>query len=283
MTASIVTGNLLNPSAQGLRYGMFPAGTMSQYLDAYSVFSNSAFGASPMYGMGMGGYGYGGYGMGNASAMNNAYYGLAIQNSDNMATLNFVNRGNAQSLNSYGEIMQKELTELATALRTGQMGKASRIYDSLYSAIGQNYGRELGVHADRVNYDKSIKATITNLYQQVNGYPLANDINENGEGYFTNGFLQGLTLGNHHKNSAEETESYMTGTEIEGYGSKKFAKNAGRIIGGGISIGAAAGIGAAIGANFFGIGAVPGALIGGGIALLTSIFNGNTTTKITEA
>ena len=177
MTASIVTGNLLNPSAQGLRYGVFPAGTMSQYLDSYSVFQNSGF-SSPMFGMGMGmGYGMGyGYGMGNASAMNNAYYGLAIQNSDNSATLGFVNRGNAQSLNSYNEIMQKELTELATALRTGQMGKASKIYDSLYSAIGQNYGRELGVHADRVNYDKSIKATITNLYQQVNGYPLTKDI-----------------------------------------------------------------------------------------------------------
>ena len=68
----------------------------------------------------------------------------------------------------------------------------------------------------------------------------------------------------------------MTGTEIEGYGSKKFAKNVGRLIGGGISIGGAAGIG-------FAIGGVPGALIGGGIALLTSIFNGNSTTKITEA
>lgn len=282
MTVSVTTGNLLNPSAQGLSYGMFPAGSMSQYLDAYSVFSNnSSFGMNPMFGMGTG-IGMG-YGVGNASAWNNAYYGLAIQNSDNSATLTFVNRGNNQSLNSYGEIMQKELTELATALRTGQMGKASRIYDSIYSAIGQNYGRELGVHADRVNFDKSVKATITNLYQQVNGYPLANDINDNGEGYFANGFLQGLTLGNHHKNSAEETESYMTGTEIEGYGSKKFAKNVGRVIGGGISVGAAAGIGAAIGANFFGIGAVPGAVIGGGIALLTSFINGNDTTKITRA
>lgn len=283
MTTSIVTGNLLNPTAQGMSFGMFPGGTMSQYLDAYSIFSRPnpcagmpmAGGVLPTAGMGIG--------IGMNPAVNNAYYNAMIQNSDNMTSLAFVNRGNQHALGSYGEIMQKNMVEMATAIREGQMGKASKIYNEIYSAVSNNYGRETNVHSNRVDYDQSVRATISNLYQQINGYPLAQDINDHGEGYFANGFMQGLTLGNHHKNSAEETESFMTGTSIEGYASKKFTKFVGKVVGGSISIGTAAGIGAAIGSHFFGIGAIPGAIIGGGIALLSGIISNNSTSKVTSA
>ncbi len=268
MTTFVTTGNLLNPSISGLNFGMYPAGSMSQYLDAYSVFNTNSAMNSPMFG----GIGcMGGFGMNNANFYNNM-----AANSDNMTSLQFKFRSNQHALGSYNEIMQKNLTEMATALRNGEMGKASRIYDEVYQAIGKNYGEEITTQEQRVAYDQSIKATITNLYQQVNGYPLANDINENGEGYFENGFMQGLTLGNHHKNSSEETESYMTGTSIEGYRSKQFAKTVGKVLGGTISVGAAAGIG-------FACGGVVGAAIGAGVALLGGLISNNSTTKVTEA
>lgn len=275
MTASVVTGNLLNPTSRGLTYGMFPGGVMSQYLDSYSVFqNNSAY--APIAGMG---FGFGGVN----PAVNNAYFNAMVQNSDNMTTLGFVTRSNQHTLGAYNEIMQKNLVEMATAIREGQMGKASQVYNEIYDAISKNYGRELNNHEDRVEFDQSIRATISNLYQQINGYPLANDINENGEGYFANGFMQGFTLGNHHKNSAEETESYMTGTSIEGYSSKKFVKTLGKITGATVSVGTAAAIGAGVGSAFFGIAAVPGALIGAGIALLSGLISNNSTSKVTSA
>ena len=41
MATQVITGNLLNPSAQGLTNGMYPAGSLSQYLEANSVFDGS--------------------------------------------------------------------------------------------------------------------------------------------------------------------------------------------------------------------------------------------------
>ena len=255
--STIVTGNLLNPSAQGLSFGMYPAGSMSQYMEDASVFT------APYANVGFG-------------ALNPNYYNAMGVASDNMTALAFKTRSNQHVLGSYNEIMQKNLTEMATAIREGEMGKASQIYNEVYQAISQNYGEELTTQSQRVAFDQSVKATITNLYQQINGYPLSMDIKENGEGYFANGFMQGLTLGNHHKNSAEETESYMTGTSIEGYSGKKFQKALGKIAGGAISVGGAAGVG-------FLIGGVPGAAIGAGLALLTGLFSNNSTSKVTEA
>ncbi len=276
MTTSIVTGNLLNPSAQGLTYGMFPGGSMSQYLDAYSIFQNAGTPMLPMGNIGFTGIG------GINPAVNDAYFNAMVKNSDNMTSLQFVNRGNQHTLGAYSEIMQKNMTEMATAIREGQMGKASQIYNEVYEAISKNYGRELDKHEDRVAFDQSVRATITNLYQQINGYPLANDIKENGETYFENGLMQGLTLFGHHKNSAEETESYMTGTGIEGYGGKKFTKFLGKVLGGTISLGVAAGIGAGI-ATIAGAAVAPFAIAGAGIALLVGLINNNSTSKVTSA
>jgi len=281
MTTMVTTGNLLNPSAQGLTYGMFPAGSLSQYLDANSVFGNTQ---TPYnIGTGIATGGVFGYGTDSTSmiANNNAYYDYAGVNSDNATSLAFKQRSNAHTLNSYSEIMQKNLTEMATAIREGEFGKASSIYNEIYSAISKNYGEELVTQEQRVEADQSIKATITNLYQQINGAALTTDIDEAGEGYFTNGFMQGLTLGNHHKNSAEETESYMTGSGIENYSGKKFQKNAGKVLGGAVSVGSAAGIGAAIGACFGG--PIVGAVVGGAIALGTWLFSDNSPEKVTKA
>ena len=228
MTTSIATGNLLNPTAC-LTGGILPNGTISQYMEDCSVFN------TPIPSMGMGcGYGVG------FGALNPNYYNAMGVASDNMTSLTFKTRSNQHVLGSYNEIIQKNMVEMATAIRDGQMGKASQIYNEIYQAISKNYGNELTTQAERVAFDQSVKATITNLYQQVNGYPLSMDIKENGESYFVNGFMRGLTLGNHHKNSAEETESYMTGTSIEGYSGKKFVKTVGKLLGGTISVGGAA-------------------------------------------
>ena len=84
-------------------------------------------------------------------------------------------------------------------------------------------------------------------------------------------------LGVSYKATSEEIEAYMTGTTVEGYGSKKVAKTLGKITGTAISAGAAAGIG-------FALGGPVGAAIGGGIALLANLFSGdNTSSKVTEA
>lgn len=279
MATQVITGNLLNPSAQGLTNGMYPAGSLSQYLESNSVFDGSQTPVNMGLGMGMG-IGYGA----NPSAMianNNAYYDMMGVNSDNMTSLAFKQRSNSHALDSYNEIMQKNLVEMASAIREGEFGKASAIYNEIYSAIGRNYGEELQTHEQRLQADQSIKATITRLYQQINGYPLANDIEESGEGYFENGFMQGLTLGNHHKNSAEETESYMTGTGIENYSGKKFRKGIGKLIGGAVSLSGAAAIGAGIGTLFGG--PIIGAVVGGTIALGTWLFSSNSPEKVTEA
>ena len=53
MATQVITGNLLNPSAQGLTNGMYPAGSLSQYLEANSVFDSSQTPVNMGMGMGM--------------------------------------------------------------------------------------------------------------------------------------------------------------------------------------------------------------------------------------
>ncbi|MCM1266131.1 MAG: hypothetical protein NC200_08025 [Candidatus Gastranaerophilales bacterium] len=285
MSTQITTGNLLNPSATGMTFGMYPAGSMSQYLDSYSVFEATTpnqFGSMPMMGGAISPIGVGGSPVG--AMMNNyAYYDLMCLNNDNMTAFQFKQRSNQHALGSYNEIMQKNVQEMAMAIRQGEFGKASAIYNEVYTAISQNYGEEIMTHEQRLNADQSIKATITKLYEQINGYPLVNDIEESGEGFFETGFMQGLTLGNHHKNSAEETISYMTGMGIENYSGKKFNKNVGRVVGGTLSVGGAVAAGALAGSIIPGVGTVIGGAVGGVLALSTWLFSNNSPEKVTEA
>lgn len=244
--------------------GIVPSGCMSQYMDSGSVFN-----AGYMY-PGMGCFGLN-------PAQSDAYFNAMVHNSDNMTSLQFVNNGNQHALNSYGEIMQKNLPEVAEALRNGEYGKAARLYDEVYEAVSKNYGREITTHQDRLNMDQSIKATISRAYQQINGTTIGLDARQSDEGYFSNGFMQGITLGNHHKATSEEIEAYMTGNTVEGYGSKKAAKTLGKLTGTAISAGAAAGVG-------FLVAGPIGAAVGGGVALLATLFSGdNTSSKVTEA
>ena len=289
MTVYVTTGNLLNPSAEGLTSGMYPAGSLSQYLEANSVFDTTG---STGYGFGSGLYsgyttglaGFAGANAGSLITNSNAYYDYMGTNSDNMTSLQFKQRSNYHALSSYNEIMQKELVEMASAINEGEFGKASKIYDEIYSAISKNYGEELTTQEERLNADQSIKATISNLYSQVNGTILADDIQVNEEGYFENGFMQGLTLGGHHNNSSEETVSYMTGTGIEGYSGKMIQKTAGKIIGTTISTAAIAGTGAAIGFAVAGpLGAAVGGAIGGIAAIGKMLFSNNSVKKVTTA
>ena len=259
--------SLLDPTVMGSVNALNLSGGMSQYMD----YNTSVFDPSMAA---MGGYVPGcgiGYGV-NVDAMGNL--------SDNMTSLQFKFRSNQHVLGSYGEIMQKNLPEMAAALREGKMGKATMLYNEIYEAISKNYGEELTTQEQRVAYDQAIKATISRTYQQMNGRPLAMDINENGEGFFVNGFMQGFTFGNHHGNSAEEVESYMTGTGIEGYTGKQLAKGVGKVLGYTTSIGACAGIGFCFGGP---VGAAIGAGVGCLITLGSWIFGGNEPTKVTKA
>lgn len=285
MSTQITTGNLLNPSATGMTFGMYPAGSMSQYLDSYSVFEATTpnrFGTMPMMGGAISPIGFGSNPVA-AAVNNNAYYDLMGINNDNMTAFQFKQRSNVHALGSYNEIMQKNLEEMAMAIRQGEFGKASAIYNEVYNAISKNYGEEIMTHEQRLNADQSVKATITKLYEQINGFPLVNDIEESGEGFFETGFMQGLTLGNHHKNSAEETISYMTGMGIENYSGKKFQKNVGKVVGGAFSVGGAVAAGAAVGSFIPGVGTVIGGAIGGALALGTWLFSDNSPEKVTEA
>lgn len=254
VTSVGLTNGFNNPFA-------FGGTSASQYMDSMSI-----FGGYPSVGMG---YGMG-YGLGNDGVYNYMEHSL-----DNQTSLQFAAQGNQFTLGSYNQIMTKELPAMANAIREGEFGKASQIYREIASAIGHKNGEELTEQSQRVEYDQAVKATINNMYRQVNGTDLASDIREAGEGYFSNGFMQGLTLGNHHKNSAEETISYMTGEGIEGYSGKKFTKTIGKLVGGAISAGAF------IGAGWFAGGPV-GAAIGGAIALGTWLFSDNTASKVTE-
>ena len=250
----------------GQGYG-FGGGSLSQYMEDGSVFT------SPMMYPGMGCY----PGVGCNPAATGMYYDNMIYNSDRMTDLTFVNNGNQHALQSYGEIMQKNLPEVAEALRNGEYGKAARLYDEVFEAVSKNYGREITNHQDRLNFEQSVKATISRAYQAINGTTIGADARQSDEGYFENGFMQGLTLGNHHKATSEEIEAYMTGNRVEGYTGKKTAKTIGKLTGGAISIGGAMGVG-------YMIGNIPGAIIGGGIALLASLFSGNNTaSEVTEA
>ncbi len=258
------------PGQAGL--GGFANGSISQYMEDGSIFG------TPYTGMGF----YPG-GIINPAA-NDQYHDMMVHGSDNMTDVQFVNRGNQHALNSYGEIMQKNLPEVAEALRNGEYGKAARLYDEVFEAVSRNYGREITNHQDRLNFEQSIKATISRAYQAINGTTIGMDARQSDEGYLENGFMQGLTLGNHHKATSEEIEAYMTGVKVEGYSSKKFLKGVGKVAGTTLSVGGAAAAGAAIGSIVPGIGTVTGAIIGGGIALLGSLFsNGNDATEVTEA
>lgn len=272
MVTSISTGNVFAPTFSGLSAaGICPSGVLSQYIEDGSLFN-----CNPLGGIGCG------LGYGLNPAMNNAYYGMMIQNSDNATTLQFVNNGNYHSLSSFGEILQKNMPDLSAALRSGEYGKAGKIYDEVYQAISKNYGRELGVHEDRVNFDQSIKATINKAYQQINGTTIALDSRANDEGYLENGFLQGLTLGNHHRNCSEEIEAYMTGNRIEGYSGKKFTKTIGKVAGTAVNIGGFAAAGFALtGCNPI------GAAIGAGVGVVANaigwLFSNNQPSQVTEA
>ena len=278
----MVTGiSGIYPNFAGLATsGLNPTGCLSQYMEDGSLFGGIGF-TNPGFGLGFGA------GIGMTPAANNAYYNMMIQNSDNSATLAFVNRGNQHSLESYGEILMKNMPELATALRNGEYGKAGKIYDGVYQAISKNYGREITTHEDRLNMDQSIKATITKAYQQINGSTIAMDAAADNEGYLENGFMQGLTMGNHHRNCSEEIESYMTGNRIEGYSGKKFTKTLGKAAGTAVNIGGFAAAGAGIGALCGGALAVPGAIIGAGVGLVANVISwltsNNQPTQVTEA
>ena len=275
MVTAVTTGSLFNPTFSGLSIGMSPSGSLSQYIEDGSLFSGMGMNINP-------GMGYGVAPMGGAG-----YFDMMVQRSDMGAALGFITRSNQHVLASYGEIMMKNMPELADALRRGEYGRAGKIYDELYRAISQNYGREIKNNQDRVNFDQSIKATLSQAYQQINGTTIAMDAAASKESYFENGFMQGLTIGNHHRNCSEEIEAYMTGTRIEGYGGKKAVKSIGRLFGSAINVGGFAAAGAAIGACFGGIGAVPGAIAGtivGAVLNLGSwIFSGNQPSEVKKA
>lgn len=242
--------------------GGFNPGSTSIYMDE----TNSIFSTGMMYPMGMG-YGFG---LGNDQVYNYMEHSL-----DNQTSLQFAQQGNQFTLASYNQIMRKELPAMANAIREGEFGKASQIYRDIASAIGHKNGEELTEQSQRVQYEQAVKATIVNMYRQVNGTDLANDIREAGEGYFSNGFMQGLTLGDHHKNSAEETISYMTGEGIEGYAGKKFTKAIGKTVGFAVTGGAL------VGAGFL-LGGPVGAAIGGAIAVGKYLLSDNSPETITE-
>lgn len=253
-------------SINGFNSGFIP-GSTSIYLDD----TNSIFSTGMMSPIGMG-YGFG---LGNDQVYNYMEHGL-----ENQTSLTFAQQGNQFTLASYNQIMRKELPAMANAIREGEFGKASQIYREIAAAIGHKNGEELTEQSQRVQYDQAVKATINNMYRQVNGTDLASDIREAGEGYFSNGFMQGLTLGDHHKNSAEETISYMTGEGIEGYSGKKITKNIGKVVGGAVSVGAAVAAGAGIGA-LVGFGPV-GAVVGGVLALGKWLLSDNSPETVTE-
>lgn len=263
-------------SINGFSGGFNPGSTSIYMDDASSIFSTGMG-----YGMGMNyGMGYG-FGLGNDQIYNYMEHSL-----DNQTSLQFAQQGNQFTLGSYNQIMRKELPAMANAIREGEFGKASQIYREIATAISKKNGEELTEQGQRVEFDQAVKATINNMYRQVNGTDLASDIREAGEGYFSNGFMQGLTLGDHHKNSAEETISYMTGEGIEGYSGKKISKTIGKVVGGAVSVSGAGAIGAGIAAVVAGSVAAPvliaGAVIGGAIALGKWLFSDNSPEKVTE-
>lgn len=252
MVTCVAAGNTFNPALGGYA----PSGCMSQYLDYGSVFTNPMAMMPGCFGMGM-----------DYNSMiqnNNAYYDLMKVNANNMTDMQFVNNGNAFTLNVNNDVLRKGIINMANAIRSGELGAASKAFDNLYRTLGGQYGEELGEHSDRVNSNAAIRATIAQYYENITGVSLAEDIMNNGEGYFANGFKQGLTLGGHHRNSAEETKSYMLGSNIENYTNKKFAKDFGKLAGGIVSVGgsaaAAAGVGFLVGGP---VGAAVGAAIGG--------------------
>ena len=253
-------------SINGFNGGFIP-GSTSIYMDD----TNSVFSTGMMYPMGMGYV----FGLGNDQVYNYMEHSL-----DNQTSLQFAQQGNQFTLGSYNQIMRKELPAMANAIREGEFGKASQIYREIASAIGHKNGEELTEQSQRVQFDQAVKATINNMYRQVNGTDLASDIREAGEGYFANGFMQGLTLGDHHKNSAEETISYMTGEGIEGYSGKKITKTIGKVIGGAVSVGGAVAAGVAVGSMFGG--PLVGGVIGGAIALGKWLFSDNSPETVTE-
>ena len=250
--------------------GGFTPGSMSLYMEdgGSSIFTTGMY---PAMGMGYG------YGLGNDQVYNYMEHSL-----DNQTSLQFAQQGNQFTLASYNQIMRKELPAMANAIREGEFGKASQIYREIASAISRKNGEELTEQGQRVEFDQAVKATINNMYRQVNGSELTNDIREAGEGYFSNGFMQGLTLGDHHKNSAEETISYMTGEGIEGYAGKKISKNIGKVVGGAVSVGGAVAAGAAIGSVVPVIGTTAGAIIGGVIAVGKWLLSDNSPETVTE-
>lgn len=240
-------------------------------------------GMMPGMGMGLGMYG-GWYGdvdkyVDNAKKWNNGYYDILDNSSDRQTKFVFKQRGNQYALNTSSEILNKKLREMASYIKSNDMGVATKVFDEVCDEIENEVGQELKTHEERINAKRSIRAAVAKYYAQVNGNDLESDIKAHGDGYFMHGLKEGFFGGGFHENSAEETIAYMQGTTIEGYDRKQSYKNIGKGLGyvtPAVGLGVAGGIaqGALKGKKFGWKGAAIGAVVGAVISGVAALVNG---------
>lgn len=238
-------------------------------------------GTMPMTGMGMFGGWYGDVDkyVDNAKKWNNGYYDIMDNNSDRQTKFVMKQRGNQYALNTSSEILNKKLREMASYIKSNDMGVATKVFDEVCDEIENEVGIELKTHEERINAKRSIRAAVAKYYAQVNGNDLAADINAHGDGYFMHGLKEGFLGGGFHENSAEETIAYMQGTTIEGYDRKQTYKKMGKSVGyvtPAVTLGVAGGVlqGVKAGKKFGWKGATIGALVGAAISGVAALVNG---------
>lgn len=238
-------------------------------------------GTMPMTGMGMFGGWYGDVDkyVENAKKWTNGMYDIYDNSSDRQTKFVMKQRGNQYALNTSSEILNKKLREMASYIKSNDMGVATKVFDEVCDEIEKEVGQELKTHEERINAKRSIRAAVAKYYAQVNGNDLESDIKAHGDGYFMHGLKEGFFGGGFHENSAEETIAYMQGTTIEGYDRKQSYKNIGKGLGyvtPALGLGVAGGIaqGAAKGKKFGWKGAAIGALVGAVISGVAALVNG---------
>ena len=209
-------------------------------------------GFAPGMGMGMGMFGFGGmYGnvdqyVENAKKWNNGYHDIMDNNSDRSSETEMKNQSNRNIVNGLADSLTYDLSRMKDNIENNDMRQACDNYDNLYKLIAKREGVEIKYHKGRIIKDEHINAQIAKCYKEVTGSDLMGDISTYGDSNFSNGFKR-VSIYGYEQGSADEIKAYMTGDKLQDKTLRKITKG----LGGGM------------------VTAIPGALVGGGVGLLT--------------
>ena len=308
MTGSVAKIN--PPSDMSAQYQYLNRPALSQYLESeISLWDPAMMGsvgtATPMggllggmptggmgVGLGMGGYGMG-YGMyGDVDAMierskkwTNGSFDISDNTNDRQTQSGLKFRGNQNVYNQTSENINRIITRLEQRVQENKLAEAAEIFDELCAALEKSIDPELTKNESRTSRDQLIRSYAFNIYEQIKGRSLVDDIKTHGDSAVDFGYKEAFGTV-YHKNTAEETIAYMENTSLQNANKIKVDKRDGKVKAYATTIGSGAAAGAALGlvAGVPGVivGAVVGGILGGFVPAASRAWNGSNDDKMVK-